>query len=72
MKTSSFAGIVFEVQSDGMVRLSLETQGVDLSIYMSHEEYLMFVAEAANILTDSKKRVIQKKQAEELQREQRR
>lgn len=72
MKTNTFAGIIFEVQSDGMVRLSLETGDIDLSIYMSHDEYVMFIAEAANILTESKKKVVERRQAEELEREKRR
>lgn len=72
MVTNSFAGINLEVQSDGTIRLSLETSEVDLSIYMSNEEFLMFLVGCSNTLCESKKMGKKAKQAIELLREKRR
>jgi len=72
MVTKSFAGIDLEVQPDGTVRLSLETSEVDLSIYMSNDEFMMFMVGCSNTLWESKRATKKARQAVELLREKRR
>lgn len=72
MKTSSFCGLQMEVQKDSTVVLSLETPEIDLLIHMDREEFLMFLVEAGNVLTEAKQVARKLKQDRELQREKRR